>query len=137
MSDLMNTMDISAHGMKAQGTRLRIISQNIANADTTPEAPGLEPYRRKVLMFKNVYDRELETDLVKAHKVRGAEGEFGLKFLPDHPAANEQGYVQTPNVNTLVEVMDMREAQRSYEANMGMMRISKSLLQQSLELLRG
>lgn len=137
MTDLMNSLDISAHGMKAQGTRLRIISQNIANADTTPEAAGQDPYRRKVLMFRNVFDRELGTDIVQAHRVRGEDSEFGLKFMPDHPAANEQGYVQTPNVNTLVEVMDMREAQRSYEANMGMMRISRNLLQQALELLRG
>lgn len=137
MSDLMNTLDISAHGMKAQGVRLRIISQNIANADTTPESAGQEPYRRKVLTFRNVYDKEVGTDIIQAHKVRGEDSAFGLKFMPDHPAANEQGYVQTPNVNTLVEVMDMREAQRSYEANVGMMKISKSLLQQTLELMRG
>ena len=137
MSTLMNTMDISAHGMKAQGIRLRVISQNIANADTTPETPGQDPYRRKVLMFKNEYDRELGTEIVTASKVRGERSAFGLKFMPDHPAADEAGYVRTPNVNTLVEVMDMREAQRSYEANMGMIRMSRSLLQQTLDLLRG
>lgn len=137
MSTLMNTMDISAHGMKAQGVRLRVISQNIANADTTPETPSQEPYRRKVLMFRNEFDRELGTEIIQAHKVRGENSAFGLKYMPDHPAANEDGYVQTPNVNTMVEVMDMREAQRSYEANMGMIRMSRSLLQQTLDLLRG
>lgn len=135
---LINAIGISASGMHAQGDRLRVIAQNIANADTAATAPGEDPYRRKTVLFKNVMDKELGADIVKTGKIsQDNNTQFRLKFMPDHPGADENGYVKLPNVNTLIEVMDMREAQRSYEANLGMVDIAKNMLTRTLDLLRG
>jgi len=135
---LINAIGISASGMHAQGDRLRIISENIANADTAPLAPGDDPYRRKTVLFKNVLDKELGADVIKTAKIReDMTSPFRLKYMPDHPGADANGYVKLPNINTLVEVMDMREAQRSYEANLGMIQTSKSMMTHTLDLLRG
>jgi len=122
--------------MKAQGTRLRVISENIANANSLPTKPGERPYQRKVVLFKNELDRKMETDLVKVEKVRPDRSEFKKRYDPSHPAADETGYVLAPNINTLMETMDMREAQRSYEANMNVIRASKEMLNKSIDLLR-
>lgn len=135
---LMNAIGISASGMHAQGDRLRVISENIANADTAASAPGEDPYRRKTILFKNVMDKELGADTVQTKQIgEDMKTPFRLKFMPDHPGADENGYVKLPNINTLIEVMDMREAQRSYEANLGMIDIAKSMLGRTLDLLRG
>jgi len=136
MDDLFKTMRISGSGMKAQGTRLRVISENIANANSLPTKPGERPYQRKVVLFKNELDRKMETDLVKVEKVRPDRSEFKKRYDPSHPAADETGYVLAPNINTLMETMDMREAQRSYEANMNVIRASKEMLNKSIDLLR-
>jgi flagellar basal-body rod protein FlgC len=136
MDDLFTTFRISAAGMKVQGTRLRVISENLANADSMPTEPGQEPYRRKKITFKNAFDRAAGTDLVRVHKVDQDRAEFGKRFDPGHPAADDDGYVQTPNVNTLIEVMDMREAQRSYEANLSVIRSTKTMMQKTIEILR-
>lgn len=135
--ELFNSMEISSMGMKAQGSRIRLIAQNIANSDTMPLTADQDPYRRKMMSFKNVLDKETGADLVTVDKVMQSDADFKTKFMPEHPAADENGLVKMPNVDTLVEMMDMREAQRSYEANMGMMRMTKSLLQSALDLLRG
>jgi flagellar basal-body rod protein FlgC len=127
---------IAAAGMKAQGDRLRIIAENLANRDSAPKTPDGDPYRRKIITFKNVLDREMNTDLVKVDRVQTDDSEFPLKHDPSHPAANAEGYVKLPNVNTLVELMDMREAQRSYEANLNMIEVGKSMLTRTLDLLR-
>jgi flagellar basal-body rod protein FlgC len=127
---------IAAAGMKAQGDRLRIIAENLANRDSAPKTPDGDPYRRKIITFKNVLDREMNTDLVKVDRVQADDSEFPLKHDPSHPAANAEGYVKLPNVNTLVELMDMREAQRSYEANLNMIEVGKSMLTRTLDLLR-
>jgi len=135
---IMNAIGISASGMHAQGDRLRVISENIANADTAATAPGEDPYRRKTILFKNVMDKELGADIVETGKIsEDTSTPFRLKFMPDHPGADENGYVKMPNINTLIEVMDMREAQRSYEANLGMIQIAKSMLGRTLDLLHG
>lgn len=127
---------LSAAGMKAQGERLRVIAENLANGDSTATTPGGDPYRRKVVTFQNVLDRELHMKLVGVDRVREDKSEFPLKYDPTHPGANKDGYVKMPNVNTLVEMMDMREAQRSYEANLNMIEVSKSMLARTLDLLR-
>jgi flagellar basal-body rod protein FlgC len=127
---------LSAAGMKAQGERLRVIAENMANGDSAATAPGGDPYRRKMVTFQNVLDRELNMKLVGVDRVVEDKTELPLKFDPTHPGANEDGYVKMPNVNTLVELMDMREAQRSYEANLNMIEVSKSMLSRTLDLLR-
>ncbi len=134
--DLLSSFKISAAGMKAQGTRLRVISENIANADSLPTEPGQNPYRRKTITFENELNRQLGMELVKVDRIRDVPGDFKRRFDPSHPAADENGYVLTPNVNKLIEMMDMREAQRSYEANLSVIRTSKGMLTKTIEILR-
>ncbi len=134
--DLIKIMQISSAGMRAQGTRLRVISENVANAGSLPRSPGEEPYRRKVTTFKNTLDRSIGLDTVRVGEITTDKSAFGKKFDPNHPAADSSGYVQTPNVNTLIEMMDMREAQRSYEANLNVIKTSKAMLNGALEILQ-
>ena len=136
MADLSKSMNISAAGMKAQGTRLRIISENIANAGSTALTPNGEPYRRKLVTFGATLNRELGTELVDVQKVSRDPSDFGLRYQPGHPAADASGYVKTANVNTLIEMTDMREAQRSYEANLRVMQAARAMLQRTIDLLR-
>ncbi|HYC02420.1 MAG TPA: flagellar basal body rod protein FlgC [Azospirillaceae bacterium] len=134
--DLMNAMALSAKGMKAQSTRLRIISENIANADSTASSPGDLPYRRKVVLFENALDRELGLNAVKVKKVDVDRGDFQRRYDPGHPSADAEGYVLLPNVNSLIEVNDMREAQRSYEANIGVIDATRQMIMRTVDLLR-
>lgn len=134
--DLYKSMNISASGMKVQGTRLRVISENIANADSTGQSPGAEPYRRKIISFREQIDRELEVPLVEVRNISTDPSEFTRRYDPGHPAADQEGYVLIPNVNTLIEVTDMREAQRSYEANLKVLQTSRTMLEQTLGILR-
>jgi flagellar basal-body rod protein FlgC len=136
MDDLSSSSKIAANGMKAQATRLRVISENLANADSTAEVPGGEPYRRKLVTFRNQLDRELEADTVKVKRIYNDKSKLPSKYDPTHPGANAQGYVLTPNVNPLIEMMDMREAQRSYEANMNVISTSRQMVAKTLELLK-
>lgn len=136
MDDIIRTMRISGSGMRVQGQRLRVIAQNIANANSLPQEPNENPYRRKTLTFRNEFDKATGVDLVKVNRVRADMSEFNRRFEPNHPAADADGYVLTPNVNTIIEMTDMREAQRSYEANMNVIKTSKSMLSSALELLR-
>ncbi len=134
--DLLSTMHVSASGMKAQSDRLRIVSQNIANAESTGTNPNEAPYRRKTVAFKDELDRDLGVETVRISKYGTDNSKFPLKYDPTHPAANEEGYVQMPNVNSIVEMMDMREARRGYEANLNVIEASKSMLSQTIGLLR-
>jgi flagellar basal-body rod protein FlgC len=127
---------LSAAGLKAQGDRLRVIAENLANSKSAADTPGGDPYQRRLVTFKNVLDRENGVNTVKVDRIRRDETDFPLKYDPTHPGANEQGYVKMPNVNSIVELMDMREAQRSYEANLNMIEVSKSMLARTLDLLR-
>ena len=136
MDDIYKTMRISSAGMRAQGTRLRVISENIANAGSLPKEPGELPYRRKVITFRNSLDRAIGLDTVRTDKIIEDKSAFVKKFDPNHPAADQDGYVQTPNVNTLIEMMDMREAQRSYEANLNVIKSSKAMLSSTIDVLR-
>lgn len=133
--NILDAMQISSAGMKAQGDRLRVISQNIANADTAANTPNADPYQRKTVVFKNEMDRATGVEKVKVDRIVENEGEFKLKFMPSHPGADDNGYIRVPKINTLIETMDMREAQRSYEANLGMVQISKGMLGKTIDLL--
>jgi flagellar basal-body rod protein FlgC len=135
--DLADVMKISAAGMQAQTLRLRTIAENIANADSLAETPGGTPYRRKLVTFKNALDRVLGVNTVKIDKITTDKTDFQKRFDPQHPAADKDGYVLTPNVNALVEVMDMRQAQRSYEANLGVIDVSRSMAGRTIDILRG
>jgi flagellar basal-body rod protein FlgC len=128
MVDLVNSMHISASGMRAQTERLKVIAQNVANADSTGQYPGDEPYRRKTILFENVLDKEMSMDKVKVKKIDRDKSAFPVVYRPGHPAADENGYLQLPNVQTMVEMVDMQEAQRSYEANLQMIDVSKNML---------
>lgn len=134
---MWNTMMISAYGMKAQGERTRVISENIANAGTAALTPNSDPYARKIITFKNQMDKTYDTNLVKVKDIADdRRSEFQLKYMPDHPGANAEGYVKMPNVNMIVELTDMCEAQRSYEANMGMMENYRSMSMRTIDMLR-
>jgi flagellar basal-body rod protein FlgC len=135
--ELGKSMMISASGMRAQAQRLRVISENLANANSTSRTPGEEPYRRKIVTFRNVLDRDIGAEMVEPAKITRDPSEFALKYDPAHPAANADGYVQLPNVNGLIEMMDMREAQRSYEANLKVIEAARGMLMQTIDLLRG
>lgn len=135
--DLVKTLRISAAGMQAQGTRMRTISENLANADSMATEPGGQPYRRKLVTFKNVLDKQVGAEMVKADKVVTDQSEFKKRYDPSHPAADAEGYVQQPNVNSLIEIMDLRQAQRSYEANLSVIETSKTMLLRTIDLLRG
>ncbi len=136
-SEIMDAIKISANGMRVQGTRIRVISENIANSDTTGLTPGSDPYRRQTISFKNELDRELGINIVGVNKIGvDKNASFKLEYNPDHPASNEAGYVKMPNVNKMMEMMDVREAQRSYEANLGLIEQSRAMISRTIDLLR-
>ncbi len=134
--DLNTSMIVAASGMRAQSTRMRIIAENIANQNSTSQTPGGDPYRRKVATVKSDFDRELNATLVKPGKPVADMTGFRMQFVPGNPAADSKGYVKLPNVSSLIEVMDMREAQRSYEADISVMEASKAMLARTVDLLR-
>jgi flagellar basal-body rod protein FlgC len=134
--DIENSMKIAAAGMRAQGTRIRVVAENLANADSTAATPDGLPYRRKTVTFANELDRALGVSTVRVDRVGLDSSDFVRRFQPGHPAADESGYVLFPNVSTLVESMDMREAQRSYEANLSVIDASKQMLLRTLDLIR-
>jgi flagellar basal-body rod protein FlgC len=136
MTQITNAMQVAASGMKAQSDRLRVIAENIANADSTGATPGAEPYRRQIVVFKNALDRSLGIETVAVKERTFDKSDFNLKYMPSHPAANGDGYVLMPNVNTIVEMVDMREAKRGYEANLGVIEVSKAMVNRTLDLLR-
>jgi flagellar basal-body rod protein FlgC len=134
--NLINAMSISGAGMKVQSDRLKIVSQNIANAESVGVRPGDKPYQRKTISFENYMDREKGAEMVRTKKLGVDNSDFQRRYDPGHPAADAQGYVLFPNVNSMVEMMDMREARRSYEANLNMVESSRAMINQTLNLLR-
>ncbi len=134
--DLDRALRISAAGMAAQSTRLRVVAENLANRDSTGEAPGSDPYRRRTVTFANRLDRAMGVEAVSVGRIGTAPGDFPTRFEPGHPAADARGYVKTPNVDSLVEVMDMREAQRSYSANLSVLETTRGMLTRAIEALR-
>ncbi len=135
--DLVKTLKIAGAGMHAQVQRLRVIAENLANAQTVGGKDGSAPYRRKMVTFQNVLDRELGVKTVSVDRILYDRSEFERRYEPTHPAADKDGYVAYPNVKPLIEMMDMREAQRSYEANLGIIEVSKSMIEQTIQILRG
>lgn len=135
-NDLQTSLSLSASGMKAQSLRMRVISENIANSDTTGNGPNALPYRRQVVTFANELDKATGTQMVKVDEIARDPGEFQRKYMPSHPSADNDGYVLYPNVNALVETMDMREAQRSYEANLNVIEVSRMMLTRTIDMLR-
>ena len=134
--ELLNSLKIAASGLRAQSGRMRVIAENIANANSTAQTKGQEPYRRKIPTFEQKFDRELQAHVVLNGKIKLDKTEFGTKYEPGHPAADDSGYIKTPNVNRLVETVDMREAQRSYEANLNVINATRRILSRAIDILR-
>jgi flagellar basal-body rod protein FlgC len=134
--DLSQALNISAAGMDAQSKRLQVIAENLANQDSAGSAPGATPYRRKLVVFQNVFDRVAGYATVRVASVRPDRSDFPQKYDPSNPAADSAGYVRTPNVNGFVEMMDMREAERSYSANLTVMQASRSMMTRVIDILK-
>ena len=134
--DFLKSMSIAASGLRAQAGRMRIISENIANADSTGQSPGADPYRRKVPTFSAQLDRALEANVVALGRVQTDKSDFRVKYEPGHPAADANGYVKYPNINSLVEMTDMRDAQRSYEANLNIVTATRRMIERTLDILK-
>ena len=134
--DFLKSMAIAASGLKAQSGRMRVIAENIANAESTAQRPGANPYRRKIPTFKSEMDRALDAQTIAMGKVSTDQSDFRTKYEPGHPAADANGYVKYPNVNSLVEMTDMREAQRSYEANLNVIGATRRMIQKTIDLLK-
>jgi len=137
MADFLSSLRIAATGLHAQNARMRIIAENIANADSTGKAPGEDPYRRRIPTFKAVMDNEVGGKIVEVGRLRLDMSDFQERYEPGHPAADARGFVKYPNVNSLVETMDMREAQRTYEANLNVVTVTRSMLGRTLDILKG
>jgi len=133
--DFSKSIAVAASGMRAQTERMKTISENIANANSTSPIKGADPYRRKVATIKPDFDRELDATLVKAGKPLPDKSEFRSQYDPGNPNADKQGYVKLPNVDPLIEIMDMREAQRSFEADLTVMDATKQMLAKTVDLL--
>jgi flagellar basal-body rod protein FlgC len=134
--DISKALEVSARGMDVQSARLRVIAENLANQETTGSTPGADPYRRKVVTFENRIDRATGTETVHVKSISTDQSALPQRYDPSHPAADRQGYVRTPNVNSFIEVMDMREAQRSYTANLNVLETTRTMLSRTLELLK-
>ncbi len=134
--DLDRALRISAAGMQAQATRLRVVAENLANRDSTGETPGADPYRRKTITFRNRMDRALGAATLQVSRIGTAGGDFPVRHDPSHPAADARGYVRVPNVDSVVETMDMREAQRTYAANLSVLEVTRGMLTRTIEALR-
>jgi len=133
--DFATAMTVAASGMRTQTERMKVISENIANADSTSPTAGADPYRRKISTVKSTFDRELDANLVESGKVVEDKSDFRSQYDPGNPNADKQGYVKLPNVDSLVEIMDMREAQRSYEADLSVMDSTKQMMAKTVDLL--
>ncbi|GGE40713.1 flagellar basal-body rod protein FlgC [Agaricicola taiwanensis] len=135
--DFMKTIAIAASGLKAQSGRMRVIAENLANADSVAPRAGMEPYRRRVPTFETELNRQIGSEVVKLGRIEEDTSPFGTRYEPGHPAADARGYVQTPNVNSLIEQMDFRQAQRSYEANVGVVSATRRMISRTIDILRG
>jgi flagellar basal-body rod protein FlgC len=133
---LQAALKIAASGLAAQSNRLRVVSENMANAQSTGTTPGSDPYTRKTISFESELDDSIAANLVKVDRIELSRAPYRLEHDPSNPAADEKGYVKLPNVNVLVEMADMREANRSYEANLQVMRQARDMITMTIDLLR-
>jgi flagellar basal-body rod protein FlgC len=134
--DFVKTLAVAASGLRAQVGRMRIISENIANADSVSQTPGGDPYRRRIVTFSSELDRTLDAHVVKLGGVETDNSDFQIKHEPGNPAADKNGDVKYPNVNALVEMTDLRDAQRSYEANLNIITATRRMLQRTIDILK-
>jgi flagellar basal-body rod protein FlgC len=134
--DFMKSLTIAASGLRAQAGRMRVISENIANADSTASRAGADPYRRRVPTFHSEIDRTIGAQVVSLGQVLTDKSDFRTKYEPGHPAADANGNVKYPNVSSIVEMADMREAQRSYEANINVISATRRMLSRTFEILK-
>src|SRR6201994_3395818 len=135
-NDFGRSMGIATSGLRAQAGRMRVISENIANADSPASTAGGDPYRRKVPTFSSALDKALDAKVVTLGRIRTDRSDFHVKYEPSNPAADATGNVKYPNVNSLVEMTDMREAQRSYEANLNIISATRRMIQRTLDILK-
>ena len=135
-SDFARSMGIATSGLRAQAGRMRVISENIANADSTASTAGGDPYRRKVPTFSSTLDRTLDSKVGSLGKIKPDQSDFRVKYEPSNPAADASGNVKYPNVNPLVEMTDLRDAQRSYEANLNVITATRRMIQRTLDILK-
>ena len=135
-TDFLKSLTIAASGLHAQLGRMRIITENIANADSTAQTAGGDPYRRKVPTFSSALDRTLDAQVVTLGRIRPDQSSFRIKHEPGNPAADASGNVKYPNVNAMVEMTDMRDAQRSYEANLNIISATRRMIQRTLDILK-
>jgi flagellar basal-body rod protein FlgC len=136
VDSLSAALKIAATGLGAQSERLRVVSENLANAQSTGDAPGSDPYRRKTISFSAELDRASGGMLVGVTEIGRDDSEFPVEFAPGHEAADDRGYVKMPNVNVLIEMADMREANRSYEANLQVIKQARELISMTIDLMR-
>ena len=136
IADFARSMGIATSGLRAQAGRMRVISENIANADSTAATAGGDPYRRKVPTFSSELDRTLDAQVVTMGRIKPDQTEFRVKYEPSNPAADAAGNVKYPNVNSMVEMTDMRDAQRSYEANLNVIHATRTMIQRTLDILK-
>ncbi|MET3891578.1 flagellar basal-body rod protein FlgC [Bosea sp. OAE506] len=134
--DLLKSIAVATSGLRSQSGRMRVIAENMANADSGPERAGADPYRRKIPTFQRRFDRDLEAQVVDMGRVQRDQSAFRVKYEPGNPTADATGNVRMPNVNSLVETMDMREAQRSYEANLNLISSTRRMIQRTIDILR-
>jgi flagellar basal-body rod protein FlgC len=134
--DLMKSIAIAASGLRAQSGRMQVISENIANADSTPSRAGGDPYRRQIATFQSEMDNTLGARVVKLGPVKTDPTDFQIKSQPGHPAADLNGNVKYPNVNPLIEMTDLRDAQRSYSANLNVINATRAMIQRTLDILK-
>lgn len=137
MADFSTSLRIAASGLHAQTARMRVIAENIANADSAGRTPEEDPFRRRVPTFEAVFDRAVGGMTVSVGRLAYDMSAFTTRYEPGHPAADASGYVRYPNINPLIEAMDMREAQRTYEANLNVVTVTRQMLGQTLDILRG
>ena len=137
MSDpLQSSLKIAGAGLETQSVRLRVISENIANAQSTGDTPGADPYTRQTISFDSALDRSLGVPLVRVKTIGRDDAPFKVEHVPGNPAADAAGFVKMPNVDMLTELADMREANRAYEANLQVAKQSAELLGQTVSLLK-
>ena len=134
--DFLKSLTIAASGLRAQMGRMRIISENVANVDSVAQTPGGDPYRRRIVTFVSELDRSIGADVVKLGAVQTDNSPFLVRHEPGNPAADAQGNVKYPNVNALLEMTDLRDAQRSYEANLNVITATRKMLQLTIDMLK-
>ncbi|RTL72422.1 MAG: flagellar basal body rod protein FlgC [Hyphomicrobiales bacterium] len=133
---LQSILKIGASGLEAQSVRMRVLAENIANASSTGSTPGADPYTRKMVTFESELDDVQSTTGVKVAGVETVRSAYRLEHMPGHPAADEKGYVKMPNVDVMVEVADMREANRSYDANLQLIKQARDMINSAIDMLR-